>query len=82
MTTKAQITEAASGLNMMEAYGMINASQSGLAISVLNRIAEAEDVNVALDQAIAKWTLELEATADWGLQNRISYTLDTLNRLK
>lgn len=82
MTTKAQVTSAASGLNMMEAYGMASSNQCGLAIAALNRVAEAEDVDVALDQEISKWTLELEASADWGYQSRVSYALDTLKGLK
>lgn len=81
MVTVQNIKSAVEGLNMMEAYGVVSRSVSVMAIGTLNRIAGAEDVNVALTAEIARLEMELAATADWGYQNRISYTLKTLKGL-
>jgi hypothetical protein len=82
MATVADINKAKSGINMMEAYGMVNANLSALAVYVLGTVAEAAHIDAALDQAIAKWEMEIAATADWSNQNRYQYTLDTLKGLK
>ena len=82
MITTAQVKAAQSNIGMMESYGMISASVSGLAYGVLGRVAEAEDVTVAVDQQIARLEAEMAATGDWGFQARAEFALKTLKGLK
>lgn len=81
MITVQNIKSAASSLNMAEAYGVVSRSVSTMAIMTLNRLAEAEDVQAAVQAEIARLEAEMTATGDYGYQNRISYTLKTLKGL-
>lgn len=82
MATVQTITAAKQGIYTMEAYGMVNSNLAGLAAAVLGTIEAAADIDAAIDTQIAKWEMELAATADWGYQNRVEYTLNTLKGLK
>jgi hypothetical protein len=82
MDITAKITAEIKGIDAMMGWGVVNPRTANTARGIMADILKAENVEVALTEAIAKMELNVAVAGDMGTADRFGFALKTLKGLK